>query len=165
LRRRKTGSRDTKRNRMIIELHDKGMSYDNISVEMHNRGFTVTPQRCYAIVKNPPGRKIGSQDTKRNRMIIELHNKGMSYNNISVEMHNRGFTVTPQRCYAIVKNPPGKKKVAPFLAPVNLTGKTPKNRQGSISVADELTKFWELKQSGAISAEEYAMQKNKLLSQ
>ena len=50
-------------------------------------------------------RKIkGAADTARNRIIIDLHRKGVSYNKISRMMEDKGFYLTAQRCQAIVKS-------------------------------------------------------------
>ena len=46
----------------------------------------------------------GAADTPRNRIILDLHRKGLSYNKISREMLRRGFDLTAQRCQAIVKS-------------------------------------------------------------
>ena len=46
----------------------------------------------------------GAADTPRNRIIIDMHRKGMSYNTISREMLRRGFDITSQRCQQIVKS-------------------------------------------------------------
>ena len=50
--RKKTGALDTPRNRIIVDLHRKGMSYSKISRELLRRGFDVTSQRCQQIVKS-----------------------------------------------------------------------------------------------------------------
>tara|TARA_R110000803_G_C11922299_1_gene314490 strand:+ start:99 stop:293 length:195 start_codon:yes stop_codon:yes gene_type:complete len=46
----------------------------------------------------------GAADTPRNRIISDLHRKGMSYNKISREMFRLGFDLTSQRCQQIVKS-------------------------------------------------------------
>lgn len=46
----------------------------------------------------------GAADTPRNRIIIDMHRKGVSYNKISREMLRRGFDLTSQRCQQIVKS-------------------------------------------------------------
>ena len=50
--RNKTGALDTPRNRILVDLHRKGMSYNKISREMLRRGFEITAQRCQQIVKS-----------------------------------------------------------------------------------------------------------------
>jgi hypothetical protein len=50
--RNKTGALDTPRNRILVDLHRKGMSYNKISREMLRRGFDITAQRCQQIVKS-----------------------------------------------------------------------------------------------------------------
>jgi len=50
--RNKTGALDTPRNRILVDLHRKGMSYNKISRELLRRGFAITPQRCQQIVKS-----------------------------------------------------------------------------------------------------------------
>ena len=40
----------------------------------------------------------GAADTPRNRIIIDLHRKGMSYNRISREIMRLGFDLSSQRC-------------------------------------------------------------------
>jgi len=50
--RNKTGALDTPRNRILLDLHRKGMSYNKISRELLRRGFAITPQRCQQIVKS-----------------------------------------------------------------------------------------------------------------
>jgi len=46
----------------------------------------------------------GAADTPRNRIIIDMHRKGVSYNKISREMLRLGFDLTSQRCQQIVKS-------------------------------------------------------------
>lgn len=51
--------------------------------------------------------KKGVLDTPRNRIIIDLHRKGMSYNKIVRELARRNLgEITPQRCHQVVTNPP-----------------------------------------------------------
>ena len=50
--RNNTGALDTPRNRILVDLHRKGMSYNKISRELLRRGFAITPQRCQQIVKS-----------------------------------------------------------------------------------------------------------------
>jgi hypothetical protein len=62
--RQKTGAEDTPRNRIIIDLHRKGMSYNTISREMLRRGFEITPQRCQQIVKSTKEAALAARGTK-----------------------------------------------------------------------------------------------------
>jgi hypothetical protein len=50
--RNKTGALEKKKNRILVDLHRKGMSYNKISREMLRRGFDITAQRCQQIVKS-----------------------------------------------------------------------------------------------------------------
>mgnify|MGYP003127803018 CR=1 FL=1 len=45
----------------------------------------------------------GAEDTPRNRMIIDLHRKGFSYNQIRKQVEASGSDITVQRVQRIVK--------------------------------------------------------------
>tara|TARA_Y100000004_G_scaffold61063_1_gene68365 strand:+ start:1396 stop:1563 length:168 start_codon:yes stop_codon:yes gene_type:complete len=49
------------------------------------------------------GRKPGALDLPRNRMILDLRKKGMSYNKICKELEKSGFSITVQRVAQIIK--------------------------------------------------------------
>jgi len=63
--RNKTGVMDTPRNRIIFDLHRKGLSMNRIAKELMRKGFDVTPQRVSDILKNPP--------SKTNHRAMKLH--------------------------------------------------------------------------------------------
>jgi DNA-binding NarL/FixJ family response regulator len=48
------------------------------------------------------GRHKGAEDNPRNRMIIDLHKKGKSYNQIAKEIERSGFSITVQRVGQII---------------------------------------------------------------
>ena len=58
------GAADTPRNRIIIDMHRKGMSYNRISREIMRLGFDLTAQRCQAIVKSKEAAAAAARGTK-----------------------------------------------------------------------------------------------------
>jgi len=52
--------------------------------------------------------KTGVMDTPRNRIIFDLHRKGLSTNKISKELFRKGFDISQQRVQQILNNPPIK---------------------------------------------------------
>lgn len=58
------GAADTPRNRIILDMHRKGVSYNKISRELQRRGFDLTSQRCQQIVKSREAAAVAAGGTK-----------------------------------------------------------------------------------------------------